>query len=228
MADYRDACDNRIYLLTSKIIYIFIINVCFLISILPIILYFFISEETLSIPILTFLGILIGPALSTMFSVMGKLINNKQDIATKDFFHFYKINFVQSIFVATIINMVLMICYIDIGYFFSTNMKIISYLFIVLAIFMGALSLYIYPILGRINAKTIDLFRISIRLILKKIHITLTNISVIIIGIAIVNITSLSLIAVLFGGSAICYFVLKIERNILDEAEKTLKEKYLK
>lgn len=227
MADYRDACDNKIYLLTSKIIYIFIINVCFLVSILPIILYFFISEETLSIPILTFLGILIGPALSTMFSVMGKLINNKQDIATKDFFHFYKINFVQSIFVATIINIVLMICYVDIGYFFSTNMKIISYLFIALAIFVGALSLYIYPILGKINAKTIDLFRISIGLILKKIHITLTNISVIIIGIAIVKVTSLSLIAFLFGGSVMCYFILKIEKDILDEAEETLKKKYL-
>lgn len=228
MADYREACDNRIYLLTSKIIYLFITNVWFLITISPLILYFFISGENISIPVLTFLGILIGPALSTMFSVTGKLMNDKQDTATKDYFHFYKINFAQSIFVAAIINVILMICYVDIGYFFSTNMKIVSYLFIALAIFMGVLSLYIYPILGRINAKTNDLFKISIKLILKKFYITLTNISVIIIGIAIVNFTNISLVAVLFGGSAICYFVLRMERDMLSEAEVTLQEKYLR
>lgn len=60
MADYRDACDNRIYLLTSKIIYLFITNICFLITISPVILYFFSSGKNLSIPILTFVGILIG------------------------------------------------------------------------------------------------------------------------------------------------------------------------
>ena len=71
MADYRDACDNGIYLLTSKIIYLFITNICFLITISPVILYFFSSGKNLSIPILTFVGIIIGPVLSTMFSVVG-------------------------------------------------------------------------------------------------------------------------------------------------------------
>ena len=71
MADSRDACDNGIYLLTSKIIYLFITNICFLITISPVILYFFSSGKNLSIPILTFVGIIIGPVLSTMFSVVG-------------------------------------------------------------------------------------------------------------------------------------------------------------
>ena len=79
MADYRDACDNGIYLLTSKIIYLFITNICFLITISPVILYFFSSGKNLSIPILTFVGTgfglliadSIGPVLSTMFSVVG-------------------------------------------------------------------------------------------------------------------------------------------------------------
>lgn len=71
MADYRDACDNGIYLLISKIIYLFITNICFLITISPVILYFFSSGKNLSIPILTFVGILIGAVLSTMFSVVG-------------------------------------------------------------------------------------------------------------------------------------------------------------
>ena len=226
MTNSREACDNRVYLLTSKVMYLFITNIWFLVTISPFIIYFFTSGENLSIPILTFLGILIGPALSTMFSVTGRVINDKQEGATRDYFHFYKLNFAQGIFIATIINIVLMISYIDIGYFFSINMKIISYIFIVLAIFMGAISLYIYPILARINAKTIDLFRISIKLVFKKFYITLTNISLIIIGIAIVNFTSISLIATLFGSSAVCYLILKMEDSILSEVEVALKEKY--
>lgn len=71
MGDYRDACDNGICLLISKIIYLFITNICFLITISPVILYFFSSGKNLSIPILTFVGILIEPVLSTMFSVVG-------------------------------------------------------------------------------------------------------------------------------------------------------------
>lgn len=75
MGDYRDACDNGICLLISKIIYLFITNICFLITISPVILYFFSSGKNLSIPILTFVGIIIGPVLSTMFSVVGNKKN---------------------------------------------------------------------------------------------------------------------------------------------------------
>ena len=127
-----------------------------------------------------------------------------------------------------IINIILMVCYVDIGLFFLSNMKFISYILIALAIFMGAICLYVYPILSRINAKTIDIFKISTRLVFKKLYITLTNISILIIGVAIVGFTNISLIAVLFGGSAVCYFILRMEENILKDVDAELKEKYSK
>ena len=49
------------------------------------------SGKNLSIPILTFVGIIIGQVLSTMFSVTGKLLIDKQENAIKDYFHFYKV-----------------------------------------------------------------------------------------------------------------------------------------
>ena len=107
-------------------------------------------------------------------------------------------------------------------------MKFISYILIALAIFMGVICLYVYPILSRINAKTIDIFKISTRLVFKKLYITLTNISILIIGVAIVGFTNISLIAVLFGGSAVCYFILRMEENILKDVDAELKEKYSK
>lgn len=85
-------------------------------------------------------------------------MNDKEENATKDFIHFYKLNFGQGIFIAAIINIILIVCYVDIGLFFSSNMKFISYILIVLAIFMGAICFYAYPILARINVKTIDIF----------------------------------------------------------------------
>ena len=224
----KEACDNRVYILTSKLMYLFITNIWFLVSISPFILYFFLSGENLSIPILTFIGIVLGPALSTMFSVTGRAMNDKQENATKDFIHFYKLNFGQGIFIAAIINIILIVCYVDIGLFFLSNMKFISYILIALAIFMGAICLYVYPILSRINAKTIDIFKISTRLVFKKLYITLTNISILIIGVAIVGFTNISLIAVLFGGSAVCYFILRMEENILKDVDAELKEKYSK
>lgn len=163
-----------------------------------------------------------------MFSVTGRAMNDKQENATKDFIHFYKLNFGQGIFIAAIINIILMVCYVDIGLFFLSNMKFISYILIALAIFMGAICLYVYPILSRINAKTIDIFKISTRLVFKKLYITLTNISILIIGVAIVGFTNISLIAVLFGGSAVCYFILRMEENILKDVDAELKEKYSK
>lgn len=224
----KEVYDNRVYMLTSKLMYFFITNIWFLISISPFILYFFLSGENLSIPILTFIGIILGPALATMFSVTGRVMNDKEENATKDFIHFYKLNFGQGIFVAAIINVILMVCYVDIGLFFSSNLKFISYILIALAIFMGAICFYVYPILARINAKTIDIFKISTKIVFKKLYITLTNISILIIGVAIVNFTNLSLIAVLFGGSAVCYFILRMEENILKDVEVQLKEKYSK
>lgn len=227
MAGYKEACDNRIYLITSNIIYLLISNIWFLVTISPLIIYFFTSGEGLSIPILTFLGILIGPALSTMFSVTGKLIEDKHSKATKDYFHFYKLNFAQGVFIAAIMNLILMIAYIDIPYFLAAGNSLLAYVFICIAVLIGAVCLYVYPIVSRINVKTIDLFKISIKLVFKKFYITLTNISLLIIGFSIVKFTNIALIAVLFGCSGICYLILRMESNILKEVEVFFKEKYL-
>lgn len=226
MRESKDASDNRIYLITSKIMYLFMVNIWFLISISPIIIYFFGAGENLSVYILSFLGILIGPALSTMFSVMGRFMRDENTSALKDYIYFYKMNILQGLFIATVINAIVMISYLDIGYFLAKDIDILVYFFIFILIMALSLSVYVYPIIGRINAKSIDVFKIAIKLIFKKFYVTLTIISVLIIGGAIVNFIGISLIALLFGASAVCYVILYLEKNILVEAEKFLREKY--
>ena len=86
--------------------------------------------------------------------------------------------------------------------------------------------MYIYPIISRYNIRIVHLFKLSINLLIKKIYISLSCISIIIIVFGILRITRLSLIAVLFGASIICYLIMRIERKMIDELEEDIKEKY--
>lgn len=101
-----------------------------------------------------------------------------------------------------------------------------AYACLIAAIIITAISFHVYPILARINAKTIDLLKLSMTYTFKKFYLTLTMLALIIIGVAIVNFTGIALIATLFGTSAICYMILNLEGPLLEEMELFLKEKY--
>lgn len=217
---------NRVYYETKRLLYILMTNLYFLISISPFIIYFLISGKSLSIYILSFLGIIIGPALATLFSVLGRLIRGDETEANKDFLYFYKLNFLQGIFSGAIISIILLMSYLDIQHFFKVGVNIISYIFIGIAVLTLAISLYVFPIIARINAKTLDVFKLAIEKTFKKFYLTITIISIIIIFLFIVKFLKIALIAVLFGPVAIAYLILLIEKNTLLDAENYLKEKY--
>ncbi|MDV4150355.1 DUF624 domain-containing protein [Clostridium sp. AL.422] len=226
MSNNSDLKSNKIYYLTKRFTYIFMTNIYFLIAISPFILYFIFSGSNLSIYILSFLGILIGPALSTMFSVLGRLIKDNETEARKDFLYFYKLNFLQGIFASTIISIVLLMSYLDIEHFFKAEINMISYIFIAIAIFTLAISLYVFPIIARINAKTMDVFKLSIKLTIKKFYLPFTILSITIIALFIIKFLKISLFGLLFGPIALAYLILILEQNTLIDAENYLKEKY--
>ncbi|MBS5884477.1 MAG: DUF624 domain-containing protein [Clostridium sp.] len=226
MSNNNNLKSNRVYYLTKRFIYIFMTNIYFLIAISPFIAYFIFSGSNLSIYILSFLGILIGPALSTMFSVLGRLIKEKETGVHKDFLYFYKLNFLQGIFASAIISIILLMSYLDIEHFFKVGVDIISYIFIAIAIFTLAISLYVFPIIARINARTKDVFKLAIKLTFKKFYITLTIFSITIIALFIIKFFKISLFGVLFGPIALAYLILILEKNVLIDAENYLKEKY--
>ncbi|MDI9217136.1 DUF624 domain-containing protein [Clostridium tertium] len=226
MSNDNNLKSNSVYYLTKRFIYIFMTNIYFLIAISPFIAYFIFSGSNLSIYILSFLGILIGPALSTMFSVLGRVIKGNETDSKKDFLYFYKLNFLQGIFASTIISIILLMSYLDIEHFFKAGVNILSYIFIAIAIFALAISLYVFPIIARISAKTKDVFRLAITLTFKKLYITLTVLSIIIIALFTIKFLKISLLGVLFGPIALAYLILILEKNVLIDAENYLKEKY--
>ena len=226
MSNNSNLKSNRVYYETKRLMYILMINLYFLISISPFIIYFLLSGKSLSIYILSFLGIILGPAIATLFSVLGRLIRGEETEARKDFLYFYKLNFLQGIFAGAIISLILLMSYLDIEYFFKIGSNIISYIFIGIAVFTLAISLYVFPIIARINAKTLDVFKLAIIKTFKKVYLTITIISIIVIFLFIVKFLKIALIAVLFGPIALAYLILILEKNTLIDAENYLKEKY--
>ena len=226
MSNNSNLKSNRVYYETKRLMYILMINLYFLISISPFIIYFLLSGTSLSIYILSFLGIILGPAISTLFSVLGRLIRGEETEARKDFLYFYKLNFLQGIFAGAIISLILLMSYLDIEYFFKIGANIISYIFIGIAVFTLAISLYVFPIIARINAKTLDVFKLAIIKTFKKVYLTITIISIIVIFLFIVKFLKIALVAVLFGPIALAYLILILEKNTLIDAENYLKEKY--
>ena len=226
MSNNSNLKSNRVYYETKRLMYILMINLYFLISISPFIIYFLLSGTSLSIYILSFLGITLGPAIATLFSVLGRLIRGEETEARKDFLYFYKLNFLQGIFAGAIISLVLLMSYLDIEYFFKIEANIISYIFIGIAVLTLAISLYVFPIIARINAKTLDVFKLAIIKTFKKVYLTITIISIIVIFLFIVKFLKIALIAVLFGPIALAYLILILEKNTLIDAENYLKEKY--
>jgi uncharacterized membrane protein YesL len=226
MKNKNDVLNNKVYIGTTYITNFFITNFWFLVMVLPLALYMYKFEGNISIPIMLLLSILMGPAITTLFSIMGKFLREGEIAPTKDFFHFYKLNFLQSLLVGVILNIAISIAYFDMDYFSSSGNKPFSYFFLVLLVLVIMLSMYIYPIISRYNIRIGHLFKISINLLIKKIYISLTCISIIIIVFGILRISRLSLIALLFGASIICYLIMRIERKMIDELEEVIKEKY--
>lgn len=226
MKDKNDILNNKMYIGTTYITNFFITNLWFLVMILPLIIYIYKFEGNISMTILLLISILVGPAITTLFSIMGKLLREGEIASTKDFFHFYKLNFLQSLLVGIVLNILISIAYFDMNYFSSKGNMYLSYLFLAFLVLIILLSLYIYPIISRYNIKILHLFKISIKLLIKKIYISLSCMSIIIIIFGLLRITRLLLVAFLFGISIICYLIMKIEKKVIDELEEEIKEKY--
>ncbi|MDD6794936.1 MAG: DUF624 domain-containing protein [Clostridiaceae bacterium] len=216
--------DNIIF----KIGYIIMINICFLLSISPFLIYLLTLTEESSLIILLLLSILTGPALTTLFSVMGKLIREKKVEPLKDFIHFYKLNLVQGIVVAAVLNALLLIEYIDKNYCVLTGNDQASYLFLFLIIITVLISFYMYPIISRYNMGVIYSLKLSLKFIIKNIYVSLFYVLAIILTILMVNLFKATLFILFAVAGLLGYLVMLFEMNSIEELKDQIYEKYNK
>lgn len=225
MKNERDLINNRFYILSNYITNFFVTNVCFLFCVSPLLIYRFLYNGNSKVATLI-LSITIGPAISTLFSTIGKLIREKDISPLKDFCHFYKMNFLQGIILGAILNSIISILYFDIVYFISTG-KIVQIYFMSMMILLTCLvSMYVYLIISRYNVRILFLLKTSLNLTIRKIHISLTCLAMTTIILWIIRTARISFIGLLFGMSIISYLILKIQMPTIDKLEDTIKEKY--
>ena len=218
--------NSKLYETVNYISYFLITNILFLFMISPLVIYWLVFGENSSNTILLLLSILLGPAITTLFSVMGRLLREKEISPVKDFFYFYKINLFQSIIISIILNMIISLICFDIKYFSSKGNNMMAYVFFGALLLVLMLTLYIYPVISRYSLKLKDLFKISLKLFITKPFLSLSSLSIIVIVLGFIRFARISLLGLLIGVSLIVYMISKIQMKTIDELEEHIKNLY--
>ena len=218
--------NSKLYETVNYISYFLITNILFLFMISPLVIYWLVFGENSSNTILLLLSILLGPAITTLFSVMGRLLREKEISPVKDFFYFYKINLFQSIIISIILNMIISLICFGIKYFSSKGNNMMAYVFFGALLLVLMLTLYIYPVISRYSLKLKDLFKISLKLFITKPFLSLSSLSIIVIVLGFIRFARISLLGLLIGVSLIVYMISKIQMKTIDELEEHIKNLY--
>lgn len=163
-----------------------------------------------------------GPALAALFSIMGKLIREKEISITKDFFKAYRTNFFDSLFFWTLEIVILTIIKLDMIivstnahlYFFNIILKIVSVICL-------ALLVYIFPIITRFHLSKRDIMKLAFEYLIKKIYIFIIVFAIVYLLWTISN-NIFQSVASLFSISIITYIIMYLEKNSIEEIEHKL------
>jgi uncharacterized membrane protein YesL len=221
MPTRKDFGEGTVFTISNYVWWFLLSNIYFLLVNIPFIFICLISAQTVAPGInliLIICSLSVGPALVALFSVMGKLIREKDLNVTKDFFIAYKKNFLEAIFVWTIIVLMLSVLYIDItaimvGPVFNIILLAIGFIII-------SLTFYILPIISRFYLRKRDVLKLAFIYSIKKIHLTILN-WVLLIGLFML-LGKVSTLMFLFMWSIFGYMVMFFQRGILKELEEKI------
>lgn len=225
----REFGEGPIYTITNYLFWFLMGNLCFGLLNIPLILILLaiISNGNNPLPqgfsIIAYICFIpIGPALAALFSVMGKLVREKDVNITKDFFKAYKVNFLQSLFLFSFEIIIIVALYTDTIFVIARRLPsillMLLYAIIILVFIMG---LFMMPIQSRFYLKSKDIIKLTAYYTIRKLNITFLN-SVILAGIGYIFFKVSPLIIVVIP-SIFCYLIMFNEQNILVEIEKNLK-----
>ena len=226
MSSSNEFRTSKIYYGTKKLMYLFMINMYFLLAVSPFVGYFLFAVENVSLYILGFLGIILGPAVATLFSSVNRFLKGEEGKARLDFQYFYKVNFLQGIFAGAILSLIISISFFDIAHFSKTGVNIITYIFLLIIVVTALISIYVFPIISRINANTKDVVKIALEKMFKNLHLTLAIFGIIAGFVLLVKVLKISLIGFLIGPIALAYIILLLQSKVLKEVEENLSDKY--
>jgi uncharacterized membrane protein YesL len=185
----REFGDGILLTLCSYVVKFFLYNCYFLLCNLLLLLYFItygfeVSPESKYVLLVALLPL--GPAITALYSSMGKLLLEK-DIPATYFFEAYRLNVIQSMKAWLIIICFIMIFYIDILFFVETTYGIFVVPVLQVLIFLLLLSsFYVFPIISKFHLRTVDVFRLSLYYFFAFYKATLFLIALLLLGATVV------------------------------------------
>jgi uncharacterized membrane protein YesL len=223
MLPTTDLQDNIFYRIILYSYWFILCNVYFFLLCIPssIFLLFQWDYSNLFTWLIFFLvNIPIGPALTASFSVMGKLVKEKQVEITKTFFQSLKVNFVQSALFFSIQCILITILMTDIvflnNYPIGRYIRPLLYLLLLMNVVVG---LYVYPLLSRFFITNKSVLKLSIWCSFTKWKTTLLLLALLLFtGFILYYIPKVSLYFLI---SPFCFAVMLIMNNLFQDIETT-------
>lgn len=225
MSKKRDFGEGIIYTITNYLWWFLLGNFYFWLMNIPFVVIAFIMlvNNDSSFNLILILSLMpMGPALTALLSVMGK-VTRKEDVdLTKDFFNAYKVNFLDSLFFSISGLIILTIVFVEIM-FFNNNSKLyfIGSIPRIILFICFSLAVYIFPIISRFYLRKKDVLKLSIMCLIRKIYVCLITFAIIFIMWMIFTKIN-SEIMVLFSVSIGCYLIMFLEKPMLQEIEVTI------
>lgn len=224
----REFGDGLIFNISNYLFWFLLGNIYFWMMNIP---YLFVSltmslSGKVDVNVILILSLIpMGPALTALLSVMGKLTREGDINLTKNFFKAYKESLFDSLFFWTLGLIILFVIKIDgilIGsnphlHFLSIFTTIISYICI-------ALAFYIFPIISRFHLRKMTIVRLSFEYLIKRIYICIIAFIVIYLLGTISN-KSFQAVIVLFSVSIVTYIIMYLQKGVLKEIEDRLNTK---
>jgi uncharacterized membrane protein YesL len=161
----------------------------------------------------------IGPSLTALLFVAGKLIREGDINLTRDFFKAYKNSFRQSIFFWSLQILVITILYIDKRFFFIRQNKI-AYLFQFFIFCIVLLGIYALSIISRFYLKTIDVLKLSITALIVYFKTSFFNLFIIIASAYIFY--RQPIFCSIFLINLFCYSLMHSNKKVLEDIERKI------
>lgn len=217
----KDFYEKPIYLITNYIFSFLLTNIYFAFCNILLIVFYIVtalSPSSFNLFMLFICLIPLGPSISTLYSTLGKAIVEKDIFFSSHFWNFYKTNFISNLKLWLIELFVLAVLIIDFQYFYfnipQTGIYVIFATLTVIAILVDS---YSFSINSKFNIKLKNLLLLSFYYSVKKFHISILKILVIIL--AYMELRYISIIFVIFIPTIIVLIFYIYDKNILNEIE---------
>lgn len=210
---------NYVWWFLSANFYFWILNIPFIFVVLGMMTNTAVNVNMIIIAI--FSSIPMGPALTALLSLMGKLTRDGYVDVKKDFFKAYKTNFKQSVFFWIIGMSIITLSWIELLYFKDNQeLKQVGIIPSILILICIVLGVYIFPLISRFYLKKKEVLILAILCLFKKSYICIVSIATTCILWIIFIKIKLAIILLLFFVSTICYLIMLLEKGMLQDIEE--------